>query len=270
MGATEIKISLIRRDGGTQPRAEINREVVEQYAEALRNGETLKPVDVFYDGKEYWLSDGFHRIQAHELADHRTINCTVHQGNLEAARWASYAANKAHDVSGLRRTNADKERAVCAALKHPKAESMSERDIANYIGVSKTMVHDYRASGHGDQIDTRTVTRNGKTFEMKTGNIGKRHPIDDMPPGPERAAAITALLGDDLEPKDKSPRRERANPDEEDVPNYTPKTTPKPSLDETVRQLADRVRIPAAAWEHDAIRKLVSTLQTITAKGAAA
>ena len=73
---------------------------------------------VFFDGKDYWLADGFHRLEAYVMAvPGEAIECDVFQGTLPDAQWHSYSVNKTH---GLRRTNEDKERAVKAALAHPE------------------------------------------------------------------------------------------------------------------------------------------------------
>lgn len=41
---------------------------------------------------------------------------------------------------GLRRTNADKDRAVQAALKHPNGAARSNREIGRYLGVDEKTV----------------------------------------------------------------------------------------------------------------------------------
>ena len=54
----------IRMDGGTQPLAELQKEVMEDYAELMRAGVKFPPIVVFHDGDNYWLADGFHRMGA--------------------------------------------------------------------------------------------------------------------------------------------------------------------------------------------------------------
>ena len=58
----------IRLDGGTQPRAKIDQAVCDEYAERMKAGEKFPPIDVFFDGEDYWLADGFHRISAYVMA----------------------------------------------------------------------------------------------------------------------------------------------------------------------------------------------------------
>lgn len=64
METSEVKLASIRLDGGTQPRAELREDVIEDYAEAMRAGAVFPPVVVYFDGEAYWLADGFHRVKA--------------------------------------------------------------------------------------------------------------------------------------------------------------------------------------------------------------
>lgn len=180
--AVEIAIDQIILDGGTQPRAFIDPTVVNDYSEAMVAGAKFPPVVVFYDGEKYWLADGFHRLKAayHEHMD--MIHCEVRQGTLDDARWYSFSANK---TNGLRRTNEDKQRAVQAALLHPKGAGLSNSTIAAHVGVDESTVRVWRekltASSGIPKIDTRSVTRKGTTYQQNTANIGRR---DAPPPAP--------------------------------------------------------------------------------------
>ena len=142
----------IRLDGGTQPRAALNVNAIEDYAKAMSAGAKFPPVAVFYDGEHYWLADGFHRIKAGCAAGLDVIDCEVHQGTVEDAQWYSFSANKAN---GLRRTNSDKQRAVKAALAHPRSGSLSNSEIARHCGVTTPMVGKWRAA-------TRTIYKKFK------------------------------------------------------------------------------------------------------------
>ncbi len=104
----------IRRDGDTQPRSKIDQAVCNDYHDRMKAGEKFPAIDVYFDGKEYWLADGFHRIQAYALAlPGEPIECNVFEGTVQDAQWHSYTVNRTH---GLRRTNEDKLRATRAAL----------------------------------------------------------------------------------------------------------------------------------------------------------
>ena len=125
----------IRLDGDTQPRAKIDQAVCDDYGERMKAGEKFPPIDVFFDGEDYWLADGFHRVRAYVMAvPGEAIECNVFQGSLQDAQWHSYSVNKTH---GLRRTNEDKKRAVQAALAHPEAADKSNVQIADHCGVDE-------------------------------------------------------------------------------------------------------------------------------------
>lgn len=169
-----IALDDIRTDGGTQSRAEIRDAVVETYVSKLQADEQFPPIEVYYDGTDYWLSDGFHRHEAYRREHYGHVDCIVHQGTQADAQWASYAANKGQDQNGLPRTNADKQRAVRAAIQHPSGAKMSDRALADHIGVYHTMVSKYRRAGettvHGVQ-STERIGRDGRTYN--TSAIGK-------------------------------------------------------------------------------------------------
>ncbi len=174
-GASQIvtlALDEIRLDGGTQPRAVLDFDAIEAFEDALRAGAKFPPMEVFYDGESYWLADGFHRRKAALGGDMESFPCHVHQGTVEDARWFSFSVNQ---TNGIYRSNADKQRAVKAALQHPKAKGMSDRAIAQHVGVDHKTVADYREklnpSGEIPQI--RTVTRKGRTYQQDTTRIGK-------------------------------------------------------------------------------------------------
>jgi hypothetical protein len=93
-------IALIRRDGGTQPRAILDRPTISEYAFELRAGAQFPPVVVFHDGTDYWLADGFHRVEAAESIKMTQIAAIVRQGTIREAVLYSVGANATH---GLRR-----------------------------------------------------------------------------------------------------------------------------------------------------------------------
>jgi hypothetical protein len=192
--AMQLAIDRIRMDGGTQPRARLVDATVEQYALAMSEGEQFPPVEVFHDGTDYWLADGFHRVRAAQQAGLAEVDASVSQGTIEDARWYSFGANKAH---GLQRTNDDKEKAVRAALRHAKALGLSDRELARHLGVHHVTVGKYRSemesSGEIHQIERRAVTRGDSTYQQDTANIGggRRFPPPPMriPTAPHDPAA---------------------------------------------------------------------------------
>lgn len=179
-----IAIAKIRMDGGTQPRAQIFEEVVAEYAEDMKQGSVFPPVTVYYDGEEYWLADGFHRVRAKEAIGEIDITAEVYLGTQRDAVLYAVGANAAH---GLRRTNADKYRSVERLLRDREWNRWSNREIAKRCGVSDPFVGKIRSTLNSpldtksnEQVflgnmepSTRLAHRGGKILEIDTTNIGK-------------------------------------------------------------------------------------------------
>ncbi|MEO6026655.1 MAG: ParB/Srx family N-terminal domain-containing protein, partial [Candidatus Binatia bacterium] len=68
--ATTIALAQLRLDGGTQSRADLDENVIDDYAGVYaEHGKlALPPVVTFFDGTDYYLADGFHRYRAAERA----------------------------------------------------------------------------------------------------------------------------------------------------------------------------------------------------------
>jgi hypothetical protein len=109
MKVLDLPLSHISRNQRAQPRAKLDERVIAEYAGAMRQGEIFPPVTVFYDGKDYWLADGYLRFEAAARIGRTSISAEVHQGTLrDATLWAA-GANAKH---GRRRSEADKNWAV--------------------------------------------------------------------------------------------------------------------------------------------------------------
>jgi transposase len=167
-----IEISKLHLDGGTQPRVELAEDVIREYAQAMADGAQFPPVVALHDGESYWLADGFHRVKAAARAGLEHILAETIEGTQADAQWHSLSVNKTH---GLRRTNADKEKAVLAALAHPKAEGLSNVQIAAHCGVSEATVRAYRKEAESTSQIAKSTIRTGKDGRtINTANIGKR------------------------------------------------------------------------------------------------
>lgn len=173
-----IKLEKIRLDGDTQSRVSLDDDVIQEYSDLMKDGHEFPPIDVVFDGADYWMYDGFHRRWGAIKAGLKEFKCRVIEGTREDARWLSYSANQGH---GLKRTNDDKVKAVLAALKHPKGVKMSDRKIAEHVGVSDRMVNKYRETTAKDSQSERTG-RDGRT--INTDNIGKRNGKQSVPSEP--------------------------------------------------------------------------------------
>jgi ParB-like chromosome segregation protein Spo0J len=173
-----IPLSRIRIDGGTQPRAEINQAVVDEYAEAMTGGAEFPPVVVFHDGVAFWLADGFHRYHGARKAEREDIDAEVKKGTQREAVLYAVGANVSH---GLRRTNADKRRAVEILLADAEWAGKTDRWIAEAAAVSPDTVNRIRHEqvSDSDTSPTSRTGRDGKTYQSRAPRSEPAAPIAD-------------------------------------------------------------------------------------------
>lgn len=200
-----LELDQIRTNGGTQSRVELNQETVAEYAQAFTAGASFPPVVVFFDGANYWLADGFHRYFGARDAGESAIDAEIITGTQRDAVLYSLKANATH---GLRRTNADKRKAVETLLKDAEWATWSDRKIAEVCGVSHELARQVRGAICHPLTDspTSTVERNGKTYEQNTANIGK--PIKKTWDGVDRThkpESIDAVPAPEVEPEIEAP-----------------------------------------------------------------
>ena len=184
-----MNLDHIRIDGGTQSRVLIDEQVVTDYAELYRSGVTLPPVTVFFDGTTHWLADGFHRYWANKKINCDYVYADVRQGTQRDAILYSVGANTDH---GLRRTNADKRKAVLMMLEDDEWMQWSDHEIARRCGVDHKTVTKHRASlgnfpSENASPRPRTYkTKHGTVTRMKTGTINRHRKRSVDSPNPIR------------------------------------------------------------------------------------
>lgn len=167
-----LLLEKIRLGGGTQTRAALDESTINEYADAMVEGAIFPAITVFYDGEEHWLADGFHRVAAaNRLADHHEkavspvgISADVRQGTQRDAILYSVGANASH---GLRRTNADKRRAVLTLLTDDEWKTWSNSEIARRCGVDEKTVRKYRGE------ITSEVPKSPGSYDPSYENIGQ-------------------------------------------------------------------------------------------------
>lgn len=158
-----MKLTDITIDTALQSRVEINDEVVNDYSEALREGAKFPAVTVYTDGSSYYLADGWHRYYAHKKAGLALIEANVIEGTYRDALKYSFGANDTH---GLRKTNADKRKAVLSMLDDMEWAEWSDAAIAKECKVSAMTVGRIRKE-IGAIVDDVKYERNGKEQVMK-------------------------------------------------------------------------------------------------------
>ena len=134
MKTESLSVDLPRIDGDTQSRIGINEDAVQDYADLIssNNGDwPFPPIDVFFDGTDYYVGNGFHRFLAAHRAKRGSIPCTVHKGSARDARIFGMTAN---DKQGLRMSREDKRANVEWLL--DEGGNMTQAVIAETAGVS--------------------------------------------------------------------------------------------------------------------------------------
>jgi len=133
----DIPIRFIKVHGAMQARVAMDQGAIQDYAEAMKDGAHFPPVVIFQDADVYWLGDGFHRLEAAQLAGKKNIKSEIRLGGVREAQLYAIGANHTH---GLRRTNADKRKAVNMLLDDPEWGAWSNREIARVAGVAPGLV----------------------------------------------------------------------------------------------------------------------------------
>lgn len=236
MNIRQVNLSHIRRDGGTQARAEMNSAAIEDYAHAMASGAKFPPVVLFQDQDIYWLGDGFHRIEAALLAGKKAIPADIRQGGQRQARLFALGANTTH---GVRRTNADKRLAVSILLDDPEWGQWSNRQIAELIGVSHQFINNMRI----ERVATVASSSNYdapalEPMEPEVEPIDSEEPSDPTTPADEPLATLGGTECDGPQAQEEKP-----------------KPAPKPEPSENPGELAKlRERIAELEAENEALR----------------
>lgn len=148
----ELAIKEIKQDLEIQQRVEMKDYIIRDYAEAIRRREKLPPVKTFFDGKNYWLADGFHRMAAVKKAGKETLEMDVEQGTSRDALLYALGANEEH---GLRRSLEDKRKAVLTMLTDAERSKWSNREIARQTNTTHPFVGKLRKQLEAEEIEVK-------------------------------------------------------------------------------------------------------------------
>ena len=119
------------------PRSRLDPDTVRKYAAAMKAGVAFPPVEVFSDGNDYYLADGFHRVAAASEAGKDQISVHVRKGGLRQAVLFAAWGQAPH---GLERTAEDKRQAAAVLLDDYYWRSWNDSDIANHCGIDELTV----------------------------------------------------------------------------------------------------------------------------------
>lgn len=201
----KLPIDVIRIDGGTQARCHINQDMVDHYATLMADNVVFPPGVAFFDGKEYWLADGFHRYHALRKNDRHMMICRIVNGTVRDAILYSFGANGTH---GMQMTNEDKRRVVLEMLNDFEWNSWSDREIARACHVSHPFVAKVRASFDGPEPSTyKYKDGSGEVKERQrkpkktsaAGNVTITTPVAQVTDNDSEMDDAMAMLVDEVE-----------------------------------------------------------------------
>lgn len=169
----EIAIRSIKADlENVQTRAEMSIDHERKFCEMIRDGERLAPVVAFWDGKSYWLADGFHRFGATKKAGLDSIRAEVRQGSRRDAMIFSAGSNL---QVCLNRTADDKRRCVKMLLADKEWFDKADSTISLYCKVSPGLVSACRADyckDSGTPFPETVIRSDGSIAPRRLGKPG--------------------------------------------------------------------------------------------------
>ncbi len=170
-----LRCEQVEATAATQIRTMLHKDVIDAYAEDIKNGAKFPPIDVFCEeGAERWiLSDGFHRLYSHIHAEKEHIEVEVHVGGMHEALMHALSANRTH---GLRRSNADKINGVKLALKDAEISQHTQQEIADLVGVTRETVN---------RISRRQTLDDNDGVDGSPGKPEANKPENQRPTKPE-------------------------------------------------------------------------------------
>ncbi|MBX3044866.1 MAG: ParB-like nuclease domain-containing protein [Ignavibacteriae bacterium] len=177
----KININDLVKDRRFQNREKLDYETVEEYAELMRQGVKFPPLTVVFDSTNYYITDGYHRYFAHIKALISEVECEIIEGTERDAILLACSANSVH---GLKRTNADKRKAVLTLLNDDEWKEYSDVKIAELCNVHQTFVlkirHELKEltydiiSDNSKPAVKTYINKHGQTAQMNVSNIGKK------------------------------------------------------------------------------------------------
>lgn len=156
-----IALDNIRVDHDLQSRAAMHKDYEREFMQAMLRGDAFPPVVVFWDGKTYWLADGFHRHGAARNAGFKDIRAEIHYGSRRDALIHSAGSNKAFSIP---RSDADKKKAAYMLFSDREWFEKSGDLIAAHVGVKGGTINSWRKDfcrEHGKRPPVVVVTARG-------------------------------------------------------------------------------------------------------------
>jgi hypothetical protein len=232
----KLNLALIRIDGDTQAREALSQEKVAEYAELMKDGAVFPPIEVFFDGSEYWLADGFHRYFATQKNGTVSIEANIHNGTLDDAQLYAFGANKGR---GLELSPKDIRNVIMRMLKHPVWGLWTNAEIARHVGCSKMTVGRVKASMQEPETETKKKYRDkhGKEQVIQTKNIGRQKEKEKEDDGEAHRVVELTDTVNDLSKENQALRDKIA------IGQWDASEIEKIDVHDTVAELREQIRV---------------------------
>ncbi|MGR3278721.1 hypothetical protein ACSYAD_26875 [Acaryochloris marina NIES-2412] len=136
-----LNIEAIIIDSEVASRCQLREDIVTEYANAMRQGAKFPPVIVFFNGTDFILVDGFHRIHAKKVNGDLEILASISQGNR---REAILIATGINIDSSLKLTKADIRRNINKLIGDTEWSLWYDLDIAQQCCANHELVYELR------------------------------------------------------------------------------------------------------------------------------
>lgn len=187
----EVNLADLHLTADVQARNAVSETVVSEYAEVLEAGGEMPAITVYDINGVQYVTDGWHRVLAMRALGRSVTAAVVFKGShINDAKWAAAAANRSH---GLRRTNADKARAVALAVDaNPEA---TYQELADWCGVSIGMIQHYFAGLREVEATVTDVAAATTTKPKRRKSVALAKDIEDkMQSAESEIDAVIALV----------------------------------------------------------------------------
>ena len=182
-----LSVDVINISGGTQSRLKIDQNYVEEIYEKMKEEVEYDAVTIFFDGKEYWLADGFHRYHATRKLGKASIKCKITNGLLRDAILYSKSANNNHGLPPTLQDKLNNAKELCDDFEW---SGFSNRQIGRICDVSHVTVAKLRIGkvpekvkffDKDGEVRTRTTKppKAEKTFDVTPATAIPATPVDD-------------------------------------------------------------------------------------------
>ena len=171
----ELEIEEIAIDPAMQQRG-ISDDTVALYAEAMQIGDVFPAIELVFDGENYFVFDGFHRVKAAQKAGLKTISANIRQGSRRDAEYLSFSSNARH---GLPRPRGSLKRILKKILVDPEWSKEPLRQIAKHVGCDEKyvrmtrdeLVADCPQFRHSERIEINTS--DGRSYQLPSETKNK-------------------------------------------------------------------------------------------------